>query len=124
MSKSSSLQVDVMNIGKTGIGHVVNAGDYNLAGVYLGGMRDTTALEEVFFQNPSFGVQRRNNQMFRTIGCDYCFWTIHFRNRFGDYNLQINILTFYLKATVTKQRKARPSNLNQHRQPPKARCGL
>ena len=57
-------------------------GEYNLAGVYLGGMRDTTALEEVFFQNPSFGVRRRNNQMFRTIGCDYCFWTIHFRNRF------------------------------------------
>ena len=81
MSRSSSLQVDVMNIGKTGIGHVDNAGDYNLAGVYLGGMRDTTALEEVFFQNPSFGVKRRNNQMFRTIGCDYCFWTIHFRNR-------------------------------------------
>merc|ERR1719186_1624327 len=56
-------------------------GDYNLAGVNLGGMKDTTALEEVFFRNPSFGVNRRNNQMFRTIGCDYCFWTIHFRNR-------------------------------------------
>ena len=86
MSRSSSLKVDVMSIGKTYIGNVVNAGDYNLAGVYLGGMRDTTALEEVFFQNPSFGVKRRNNQMFRTIGCDYCFWTIHFRNRFGDHN--------------------------------------
>ena len=56
-------------------------GDYNLAGVNLGGMKDTTALEEVFFNNNAFGVKRRNNQMFRTIGCDYCFWTIHFRNR-------------------------------------------
>ena len=84
MSRSSSLQVDVINIDKTGIDNMVDAGDYNLVGVYLGGMRDTTALEEVFFQNPSFGVKRRNNQMFRTIGCDYCFWTIHFRNRFGD----------------------------------------
>ena len=52
-----------------------------MAGVYLGGMKDTTALDEVFFQNPSFGVQRENSQMFRNIGCDYCFWTIHFRNR-------------------------------------------
>ena len=60
---------------------VIDPGEYNLAGVYLGGMRDTAAVEEVFFQNPSFGVKRRNNQMFRTIGCDYCFWTIHFRNR-------------------------------------------
>ena len=44
--------------------------------------QDTTALEDVFFRNPSFGIRRRNNQMFRTIGCDYCFWTIHFRNRY------------------------------------------
>ena len=84
MSRSSSLQVNVMYVGTVDIDDVVDAGDYNLAGVYLGGMRDTTALEEVFFQNPSFGVKRRNNQMFRTIGCDYCFWTIHFRNRFDD----------------------------------------
>ena len=50
-----------------------------MAGVYLGGMRNTRALENVFFNNPFFGVLRRNNQMFRDIGCDYCFWTIHFR---------------------------------------------
>jgi len=56
-------------------------GDYNLAGVNLGGMKDTLALEQVFFNNNAFGVKRRNNQMFRTMGCDYCFWTIHFRNR-------------------------------------------
>lgn len=56
-------------------------GEYNLAGVNLGAMEDTTALEDVFFNNPNFGVRRENNQMFRTIGCDYCFWTIHFRNR-------------------------------------------
>ena len=37
------------------------------------------ALERVFFDNQFFGVRRRNNQMFRDIGCDYCFWTIHFR---------------------------------------------
>ena len=56
-------------------------GDYNLAGVNLGAMLDTSALQNVFFYNPSFGVKRTNNQMFRDIGCDYCFWTIHFRNR-------------------------------------------
>ena len=50
-----------------------------MAGVYLGRMRNTRALENVFFNNPFFGVLRRNNQMFRDIGCDYCFWTIHFR---------------------------------------------
>ena len=55
------------------------AGEYNLAGVYLGGMKNTRALENVFFNNQFFGVLRRNNQMFRDIGCDYCFWTIHFR---------------------------------------------
>ena len=53
-------------------------GDYNLAGVNRGGMKDTKGLEEVFFNNFAFGVKRRNNLMFRTIGCDYCFWTIHF----------------------------------------------
>ena len=56
-------------------------GEYNLAGVNLDGMVDTSALQSVFFKNPSFGVRRENNQMFREIGCDYCFWTIHFRNR-------------------------------------------
>ena len=56
-------------------------GEYNLAGVNLGAMLDTRALQNVFFFNPSFGVKRTNNQMFRDIGCDYCFWTIHFRNR-------------------------------------------
>ena len=56
-------------------------GEYNLAGVNLGGMVDTNALQRVFFKNPFFGVLRPNNQMFREIGCDYCFWTIHFRNR-------------------------------------------
>ena len=55
MSKSSSLQADEHTA------KVLDTGEYNLAGVYLGGMRDTTALEEVFFQNPSFGVKRRNN---------------------------------------------------------------
>ncbi|XP_023338544.1 uncharacterized protein LOC111709168 [Eurytemora carolleeae] len=57
------------------------AGEYHLAGVHLGGMADTTALEEVFFRNPTFGIKRTNNQMFRELGCDYCFWVIHFRNR-------------------------------------------
>ena len=76
---------------------VIVTGDYNLAGVNLGGMKDTTALEEVFFRNPSFGVNRRNNQMFRTIGCDYCFWTIHFRNRFRyDLSISRNILSIYI----------------------------
>ena len=42
-------------------------------------MQNTRALENVFFNNQFFGVLRRNNQMFRDIGCDYCFWTIHFR---------------------------------------------
>ena len=42
-------------------------GEYNLAGVNLGGMRDTMALQNVFFRNPSFGVRRSNNQMFREV---------------------------------------------------------
>ena len=82
MNRSSSLKVDSIIVITKDMINKMMTGEYNLAGVYLGGMRDTTALEEVFFQNPSFGVRRRNNQMFRTIGCDYCFWTIHFRNRF------------------------------------------
>ena len=84
-----------MNIAES---EVQPQGEYNLAGVNLGGMRDTMALQNVFFRNPSFGVRRSNNQMFREVltakifvthsknifskmGCDYCFWTIHFRNR-------------------------------------------
>ena len=67
-----------MNIAES---EVQPPGEYNLAGVNLGGMVDTNALQKVFFYNPFFGVQRSNNQMFREIGCDYCFWTIHFRNR-------------------------------------------
>ena len=82
MSRSSSHQVDQTDTDERDTEDLIVTGDYNLAGVNLGGMKDTTALEEVFFRNPSFGVNRRNNQMFRTIGCDYCFWTIHFRNRF------------------------------------------
>ena len=67
-----------MNIAES---EVQPPGEYNLAGVNLGGMVDTNALQRVFFNNPFFGVLRPNNQMFREIGCDYCFWTIHFRNR-------------------------------------------
>ena len=78
MNRNSSHQVHKARFGKI---EIMIAGDYNLAGVNLGGMKDTMALEEVFFNNNAFGVKRRNNQMFRTMGCDYCFWTIHFRNR-------------------------------------------
>ena len=78
MNRNSSPQVHKARLGKI---EMMIAGDYNLAGVNLGGMKDTIALEEVFFNNNAFGVKRRNNQMFRTMGCDYCFWTIHFRNR-------------------------------------------
>ena len=93
MSRSSSHQVDKTDTAERDTDDVMVIGDYNLAGVNLGGMKDTTALEEVFFRNPSFGVNRRNNQMFRTIGCDYCFWTIHFRNRFGhDMSISRNAL--------------------------------
>ena len=78
MNRNSSHQVHKTCFGKI---EITIAGDYNLAGVNLGGMKDAMALEEVFFTNNAFGVKRRNNQMFRTMGCDYCFWTIHFRNR-------------------------------------------
>jgi len=78
MNRNSSPQVHKARLGKI---EMMIAGDYNLAGVNLGVMKDTIALEEVFFNNNAFGVKRRNNQMFRTMGCDYCFWTIHFRNR-------------------------------------------
>ena len=72
-------------------------GEYNLAGVNLDTMKDTSALQNVFFNNEFFGVRRRNNQMFREIGCDYCFWTIHFRNRqqilSGNYYAEISTNT-------------------------------
>ena len=53
-----------MNIAES---EVQPQGEYNLAGVNLGGMRDTMALQNVFFRNPSFGVRRSNNQMFREV---------------------------------------------------------
>jgi len=56
-------------------------GDYNLVGANIGGMSDTTALERVFFDDQTFGTKRKDNQKFRKLGCDYCFWTIHIRNR-------------------------------------------
>lgn len=53
----------------------------HLVGVHLGGMANSRALEEVYFDNPFFGVRRDRYGAAQTVGCDYCFWTIHFRNR-------------------------------------------
>ena len=75
-----------------------------------------SALQRVFFDNPSFGVRRENNQMFRSIGCDYCFWTIHFRNRrqiiSSDYpELRISTNTGDGAASRENLRKGVDSNL-------------
>ena len=87
-----------------------------MAGVYLGGMKTTRALENVFFNNPFFGVLRRNNQMFRDIGCDYCFWTIHFRFVVNSPFRVVYRVVFQEPPELPKCKVKGPSNLNKHRQ--------
>ena len=49
----------------------------DLAGVNLGGMEDTSAIEEYFFNNNAFGVKRRNNQLI-TVSGQYTAETGHY----------------------------------------------
>ena len=37
--------------------------------------------QEIFFNDPSFGVKRNDFLEFASHDCDYCFWMIHYRNR-------------------------------------------
>ena len=37
--------------------------------------------QDIFFNDPSFGVRRADFLEFASHGCDYCFWMIHYRNR-------------------------------------------
>jgi len=52
-----------------------------VGGVSLFAMSDSEALEEVFFNNKMLGVKREDKTLFRKLGCNYCFWAIHWRNR-------------------------------------------
>ena len=43
--------------------------------------------QDIFFNDPSFGVRRADYLEFASHGCDYCFWMIHYRNRQGQPRL-------------------------------------
>ena len=38
-------------------------------------------MQDIFFNDPSFGVKRNDFLEFASHDCDYCFWMIHYRNR-------------------------------------------
>jgi hypothetical protein len=57
------------------------AGKYYLSSLNFGGLEDTSSFENIFFNDPSFGVKRNNFLEFASHECDYCFWMIHYRNR-------------------------------------------
>jgi len=54
---------------------------YYLSSLNFGGLEDASSFSDLFFDDPSFGVKRRNFLEFATHDCDYCFWMIHYRNR-------------------------------------------
>ena len=71
-------------------------GQYHLASLNFGGLMDAssfqvppypaadmtseTSLQDIFFNDPSFGVKRQTGWLeFASHGCDYCFWMIHYR---------------------------------------------
>jgi len=56
-------------------------GKYFLASLNFGGLEDTKSFNDIFFNDPSFGVKRTDFGEFATHDCDYCFWMIHYRNR-------------------------------------------
>merc|ERR1719312_513637 len=56
-------------------------GKYFLASLNFGGLEDTKSFNDIFFNDPSFGVKRSDFGEFATHDCDYCFWMIHYRNR-------------------------------------------
>jgi len=56
-------------------------GKYYLSSLNFGGLMDSSSFQDVFFNDPSFGVRRSDFLEFASHGCDYCFWMIHYRNR-------------------------------------------
>jgi len=57
------------------------AGKYFLTSLNFGGLQDASSFQEMFFNDPSFGVKRSKFLEFASHECDYCFWMIHYRNR-------------------------------------------
>jgi len=57
------------------------AGKYYLSSLNFGGLEDTSSFQDIFFNDPSFGVKRNDFLEFASHDCDYCFWMIHYRNR-------------------------------------------
>jgi len=56
-------------------------GKYYLSSLNFGGLEDASSFQDIFFNDPSFGVKRSNFLEFASHDCDYCFWMIHYRNR-------------------------------------------
>merc|ERR1719394_1812660 len=65
-------------------------GKYFLASLNFGGLEDTKSFNDIFFNDPSFGVKRSDFCEFATHDCDYCFWMIHYRNRQRETSVVIN----------------------------------
>jgi len=63
------------------------AGRYYLTSLNFGGLTNSDSFQDIFFNDPSFGVRRSDFLEFATHGCDYCFWMIHYRNRQGQTRL-------------------------------------
>jgi len=57
------------------------AGKYFLTSLNFGGLTDTSSFQDIFFNDPSFGVKRSDFLEIASHDCDYCFWMIHYRNR-------------------------------------------
>merc|ERR1719206_151759 len=64
-------------------------GKYFLASLNFGGLEDTKSFNDIFFNDPSFGVKRSDFGEFATHDCDYCFWMIHYRNRQRETSVAI-----------------------------------
>ena len=56
-------------------------GKYFLSSLNFGGLANSDSFQDIFFNDPSFGVRRADFLEFASHGCDYCFWMIHYRNR-------------------------------------------
>jgi len=65
-------------------------GKYFLASLNFGGLEDTKSFNDIFFNDPSFGVKRSDFGEFATHDCDYCFWMIHYRNRQRETSVAIS----------------------------------
>merc|ERR1712106_743362 len=66
------------------------AGKYFLSSLNFGGLEDTSSFQDIFFNDPSFGVKRSNFLEFASHDCDYCFWMIHYRNRQRETSVAVS----------------------------------